>query len=369
MSRPGILPTVRTAFRPGRLDYLIFFVTSRCNARCRMCFNYRELEERKGRGDLDIEEIRKTASAMPAIFQLTISGGEPFMRDDLAEIVACFAGGEKVRQLTLSTNGLEPDKIETILSEILRRHPGLAVNLYVSLDAIGSKHDSIRGVDGAYDRAAETLRKIIKLKDSYHNLRPGVTSVMSSFNLDDIFPLLEYLEKSLASERIEVMLARGCTREPSAIDVPIEIFEKAHERLARRGRANAGSLYERFLCEMSIRKREVQIETVKREKMIVPCVAGRKMAVIEADGTVRPCEILHTLYPEKDFTLGSLRERDYGLCGILESEKARDVADFIRRTRCRCTFECAIIASLAFQPRQWLLPGYRALKGLMANTQ
>jgi MoaA/NifB/PqqE/SkfB family radical SAM enzyme len=226
---------------------------------------------------------------------------------------------------------------------------------------VGAAHDAIRGVEGAYDRAVETYRRVQSLKGRYSNFRLGVTAVLSSFNLDEIFPLLEKLEKDFVLDRREVMLARGQTREPSAKDVPLERFEKVHEWLNEHNRGLDSSFTGRFLYQLSRRKREIEVRTAREDRLILPCVAGRKMAVLDADGTVRPCEILHTLYPDRDLTLGALRSADYDLPGILNTDKARNVVEFIRRTRCYCTFECAILAGLVFQPRQWLRLGLRTI--------
>jgi len=364
MSRSLILRTAASALRTHRLDYLIFFVTSRCNARCRMCFNYRVLDKYNGRDDLSLEEIEKIADRIPRLLQLTLSGGEPFLRDDLFEIVGAFARKSQLGQLTLTTNGLAPDRVEALFSKIVKNFPELSINFDISLDAVGAAHDAIRGVDGAYDRAVETWRRVQSLKGRYRNFRLGVTAVLSSFNLDEIFPLLEKLDSEFVLDRCEVMLARGQTREPSAVDVPLERFEKVHEWLNEHNHDLAHSLTGRFLYQLSRRKREIEIQTAKEDRMILPCVAGTKMAVLDADGTVRPCEIIHTLYPDKDLTLGALRSADYDLPGIMNSEKARNVGDFIRRTQCYCTFECAILAGLVFQPRQWPRLGVRALGGV-----
>jgi molybdenum cofactor biosynthesis enzyme MoaA len=128
MSRSFLVRTAASALSTQRLDYLIFFVTSRCNARCRMCFNYRVLEERKGRDDLSLEEIKKIADKIPGLLQLTLSGGEPFLRDDLFEIVDAFAGKGGLGQLTLTTNGLAPERVEALFSEIVKNFPELRIN-------------------------------------------------------------------------------------------------------------------------------------------------------------------------------------------------------------------------------------------------
>src|SRR5690348_13761322 len=76
------------AFRPERrLKLVIFFVTSVCNAKCRTCFYWEELNQR---GDLTWGEIQKLSRTMPPFTDLWLSGGEPMLRRELADILHLF---------------------------------------------------------------------------------------------------------------------------------------------------------------------------------------------------------------------------------------------------------------------------------------
>ena len=360
--------TALGAFAPRTPQYLILFVTSRCNARCRMCFNWRALDERKGRDDLRIEEIRAIARSLPGLIQLTLSGGEPFLRDDLVEIVEAFCTYSHVRQLTLPTNAILTDRIAETVPAILRRFPGLNVGLDLSIDAIGEDHDAIRAAPGAYAQVLETYRRAREWRTKYPNLRLGMCAVLSTFNQDTIIALMDHMEREFQFDRREVLLARGSTREPAAAQVPIGVFEKAHEWIREHDRSLSRSLYNRVNYQLALMMRETLIRVVKEDRMIVPCLAGSKMIVIDADGTVRPCEILHVLYPDgrperglDDFVLGRVRDHGGDVQRIIHSEKAGKVTRFIRESRCYCTFECALFNNLVFNPRHWLELGMRVL--------
>ncbi len=352
--------TALGAFRPRHVQYLIFFVTSRCNARCRMCFNWRALDESKGEGDLGLEEIRAVSRSLPGLIHLTLSGGEPFLRDDLVEIVETFHQHGGIKQLTIPTNGILSEKISEIFPDLLRRFPDLSINLDLSIDATGQEHDEIRGVPGAYERAVETYKRAREWKTRHPRLRLGVSAVMSSFNQDKIIDLLDHLDREFGLDRREVMLARGSTREPAASRVSIDTYERAHGWIKDHDRGIGSGFFSRFNCQLAVMMREALIRTVREDRMIVPCLAGSKMAIIEAGGTVRPCEMLHVLYPgglpEKgleDFVLGRAHDVDYDIARIIKSEKAERVRRFIRDSRCYCTFECALMNNLVFNPRYW----------------
>ena len=72
---------------PKRLKLVIFFVTSVCNAKCRTCFYWEELNQR---GDLTWDEIQTLSRTMPRFTDLWLSGGEPMLRKELTDIVHLF---------------------------------------------------------------------------------------------------------------------------------------------------------------------------------------------------------------------------------------------------------------------------------------
>ena len=349
MSRlPLYLATAAATFRPAWPHYLVLFVTSRCNARCRMCFNWQALEK-GGADDLTLDELRQIASHWPGLIQLTLSGGEPFLRDDLVEVVAAFVERSGARQLTIPTNGILTERIATAAAEILKRFPALPFNLYLSIDALGEEHDRIRQAPGAYAAAKETFVRLLELRSRHPRLRLGVTTVQMAENQDRLLEILPHLQREFPCERYQVELARGNTREPKAGAVDLARYAEAAGWL----RANTpAGLQARLAAKM----RETLIRTVREGRQVIPCLAGRQMAVVEADGTVRPCEILHTLElhdPPAKLALGNLRQADYRIEEILRSPQAHQVQEFIAQRRCHCSYECALYASLVFSPGQW----------------
>lgn len=348
MSRLGLyLATAAASLRPSWPHYLVLFVTSRCNARCRMCFNWQALEK-SGADDLSLDEFRQIASNWPGLIQLTLSGGEPFLRDDLVDIVAAFVERSGVRQITIPTNGILTERIVAAAEAILQRFPALPFNLYLSIDAIGEEHDRIRQVPGAYAAAKETFARLLDLRSRHPRLRLGITAVQMAENQERLLEILAQVQREFPCERYQVELARGNTREPKAGVVDLARYAEAARWLS--DHAPAG-LQNRLAAKM----RETLIRTAREKRQVIPCLAGRQMAVVEADGTVRPCEILHTLRPQglPEPALGNLREAGYRIGEILNSPQARRVQEFIAQGHCHCTYECGLFASLVFSPRQW----------------
>jgi organic radical activating enzyme len=106
--------------RKKKLGTVIFFVTSICNAKCRTCFYWEELNQR---GDMTWDEIRKLAFSMPAFSDLWLSGGEPMLRRELTDIIHLFHTHNGVRWVNLPTNGLLPERTAEWTARISEENP------------------------------------------------------------------------------------------------------------------------------------------------------------------------------------------------------------------------------------------------------
>ena len=79
-------------FRPLQLEGLFLFVTSTCNSLCRTCFYWEELNQ--GR-DLSFDQLARVSQTAPKFHKLWISGGEPFLRKELADVAFSVKAGER----------------------------------------------------------------------------------------------------------------------------------------------------------------------------------------------------------------------------------------------------------------------------------
>ena len=123
---------------------LIFFVTSRCNLRCSHCFYWQEINKSFDE-ELSIDEIQKISRSFSHPLYLSLTGGEPFLRKDLFEIIRVFHAGCGTREVGIATNGtLREATIQTVLS-VLEKRLLENLSIQVSLDGLEATHDSIRG--------------------------------------------------------------------------------------------------------------------------------------------------------------------------------------------------------------------------------
>src|SRR5919202_7014856 len=113
---------LRSTGRERRLGTVIFFVTSRCNAKCETCFYHEELNRP---GDMTFDEIARVSATMPAITDLWLSGGEPTLRHDASEIIRLFVENNGVRRVVVPTNGLLKGRTFEIVERALGAHTEL----------------------------------------------------------------------------------------------------------------------------------------------------------------------------------------------------------------------------------------------------
>ncbi|MFH0805940.1 MAG: radical SAM protein [Patescibacteria group bacterium] len=146
---------------------IILAVTYKCNSRCRFCNIWQNKE------DFSCQSInyKKLPHNLETV---NISGGEPFLRDDLLEIVKIISRQSPKAKITISTNGFLPSKIKETMQRItkFKKNIGLAV----SLDGFGKVHEELRRFPGGYCLVIETIRLLKEL---------GIRDLKIAFTLGD----------------------------------------------------------------------------------------------------------------------------------------------------------------------------------------
>jgi len=350
--------------QPRMPSYLVYFVTAKCNAKCEMCFYWRETEAAAKIIELTPEETRKIAEHLPPLIQLTLSGGEPFMREDLFELVRPIIEKTRPPFLSIPSNGTMTERIADTVQRLATSFPQMRLNVELSVEGIGEEHDRALSRLGAFESLRKTWGELKKIQPGLPNLRLGVLTVLSGLNQDTILGTLQYIKRELKPDRLEVLFARGEPRNPDAARVSIDKFRKVSAWLEKEMPLPAAFM-DRLRRELGREKRDLIISTVSQDRLVTPCLAGKKLVVIEPDGMVRPCEVLTIQesqisdlrsQPDKisGYWLGSLREAGYDLRKIMASEQAGEILDFIDRSSCHCSYECAALAGLVFSPGSML---------------
>ena len=130
-------------FLSPRLFQLIYHITYACNTNCPFCIHRSYLNARK-HDELTLEELDKITSNLPKFPWLMLTGGEPFLRRDLDQIVAIFYKRCKIYHVTLTSNGMYPGRADKFVDKLFKQHPKLTLNLGISIDSVREEHDKIR---------------------------------------------------------------------------------------------------------------------------------------------------------------------------------------------------------------------------------
>jgi MoaA/NifB/PqqE/SkfB family radical SAM enzyme len=142
----------------------IVAVTLRCNARCVMC----DIWKQRSAGEIQPREYLKLPASLR---EINLSGGEPFLRQDLPEVMAAIRQACPQARLVISTNGFLVDRMQQMAPQLLRLGSALAIR--VSIDGLRETHDRLRGVPGGF---AHALRGLQGLKEAgVQDLGVGMT--------------------------------------------------------------------------------------------------------------------------------------------------------------------------------------------------
>lgn len=140
----------------GKGPVVVWNCTKTCNLRCKHC--YSNSDGKKYHGELTTEEAKKMIDELGQFHVpvLLLSGGEPFMREDLLELIQ-YSQKYHIRT-TISTNGTLIDKKTANL--LNKKQVGY---VGISIDGIGEKHDSFRGIKGSFDKSIEGIRNCLEI--------------------------------------------------------------------------------------------------------------------------------------------------------------------------------------------------------------
>lgn len=327
--------------------HLIFHVTSRCNAHCGMCFAWQRLNKDR---DLSLVEIEKVARELPNLLFLDLSGGEPFLRNDLAEILTIFEKYSPGVYVNLPTNGLLAAKIEEETRRILAK-TSLPLSLNLSLDGLEKTHDRIRGVKGSFVKLQLTFKKLAEVKKNDPRLSLKVVTVVSNQNFEELERLVSFVENEMVGVDFHALtFIRGQPADknfalPSLkeIDKKRELFFDTWDyygytkSLGKLGSKTA-NIAHRYLFDLYLR-------TLRERKMAFPCLAGQSQAVVYANGDLAFCELLPPI--------GNLRKVNFDFQKLWWSKKAERQRQRISQNKCFCTHGCVWTDNLFFNPRTY----------------
>jgi len=356
---PSILsykPARKGLIKAPRPINLTFSVTNMCQSRCRTCGIWRLYKDNPGRirDELTLNEIEKVFASMGRVYFFNISGGEPFLRRDLPQIVAAACKYLKPTVIHTPTNALAPELIEERVVEMLDfiRSTGRVIPFTIkpSLDGVGEVHDDIRGVKGNFEKVLDTVSRLKRLQEEYPNLEVGLGTIISKFNLGRIAETARFVRRlgvdsyisEIAEERTELFNI-GDPITPTAGEYEKAIDEFNSELIA--GRIEGKKVSATTLAFRQVYYRYA-IRILKEKRQVLPCYAGIANVHISPYGDIWPCCVLGY---EK--SMGNLRDSGYDFMRIWRSPEANGVRAFIAEGRCCCPLANQAYSNILCDPR------------------
>lgn len=303
-------------------------VTYRCNAKCTMCNRYKEPS--KPEDEISLDVIKK----LPPMYFTNITGGEPFIREDLKDIVRELY--KKSDRIVISTNGFFTERI----IELAKEFPQIGIRL--SIEGLEKTNNEIRGLENGYQRGYQTLKKLrdMGMKDV------GFGMTVQDKNAEELVPLYDIademgLEFATASLHNSFYFVETQNKIYDCNMVG-KNFEKLINKLLR---SNSPKKWFRAYFNHGL------INYIYGQKRLLPCDMSFDTFFIDPYGDVMPCN-----GTEHKEVMGNLNTHTWE-----EVWNSTDAENVREKVRC-CNRNCWMIGSVSpamhkyiWKPTWWVL--------------
>lgn len=303
-------------------------VTYRCNAKCTMCNRYKVPS--KPEEEISIETIKK----LPEMYFTNITGGEPFIRDDLKDIVRELL--KKSDRIVISTNGFFTDRIVELCKEFPQ------VGIRISIEGLEKTNNEIRGLDDGFNRGYTTLKKLVEMgmKDV------GFGMTVQDRNAADLVPLYN-ISDELGMEFATASLHNSFyfVESNNIIKDRLTVAQNFEDLVNRLLDSNSPKKWFRAYFNHGL------INYIFSQKRLLPCDMSFDTFFIDPYGDVMPCN-----GTKEKQVMGNLNRQSWE--ELWNSEQAEKVRSFVRN----CDRNCWMIGSVSpamhkyiYKPAAWVI--------------
>ena len=288
-------------------------VTYRCNAKCTMCNRYKVPS--KPEEEISLETIRK----LPEMYFTNITGGEPFMREDLKDVVRELY--KKSDRIVISTNGFYTDRIVDLCKEFPQ------IGIRISIEGLEQTNNEIRGLDDGFNRGYTTLKTLVDMgmKDVGFGMTvqdKNAPDLVSLYNISDELGM-EFATASLHNSFYFV-------ESNNIIHDRLMVAQNFEDLINRLLESNSPKKWFRAYFNHGL------INYIFSQKRLLPCDMSFDTFFIDPFGDVMPCNGTK----EKE-VMGNLKEQSWD--ELWNSEAAETVR---KKVRC-CDRNCWMIGSVS----------------------
>lgn len=296
--------------------------TFRCNSKCQMCYIWKNPTDPK-------EEVSvETLSRLPGGFDnLNVSGGEPTLRTDLAELVDVLY--PKARVMEISSNGLHPER----LVPILRKYPDIKVRF--SLEGDEFTNNAIRGEKNGYATKMEGLKRLQEAggKDL------GFAFVIQDENAPQLLQVYEM------AQRMGVELATSTLhnawqfyKNDNYFYDRLKVAKQVEGLVTAMLKTNRVKNWFRAYLNLGL------IEKILGHDRLIPCTAGTDFAFIDPWSDVWACNV------RSDLPMGNLAKQSW------DEIMGSDVAGKSRAKVAQCSQNCWMVTTARTAMRSTAIP-------------
>lgn len=255
-------------------------VTNKCNMKCKTCNIWRVYQSQPelAKKELKLADYEDFFKVHNHWNWVSFTGGEPFLREDLANIVSiALESCDGLHTISIPTNGY---LTETVISQVLKILSNAKLSslfISISLDGLKTIHDSLRGVNGSFKHAIDTFNKLCYIKDN--RLKVHLEYVISKYNQGELPKVIKGLSLT-ANDFILTVAQNAFFYHNECQDV-----KPAEDALK--------SDVEWFLYHFKVRSPDELVQWMFLRHVItgsrIPCFAGRNSFYVDPYGTVFPC--------------------------------------------------------------------------------
>lgn len=316
---------------PSPTDICII-TTYRCPMQCKMCDIWNNPTEKSK------EITPKEIEMLPKVKFINITGGEPFIREDLEDIVE--VAFRKSPRVVISTSGWFEDRI----IKLAKRFPKIGIR--ISLEGLSCKNDELRGRIGSFDKGLRTLLilKEMGIKDI------GFGCTVSNNNSEDMLSLYR-LSKSLGMEFATAAFHNSYYfhKNDNVISNKNEVCNNFEKLIEMQLKENHPKSWFRAFFNMGL------INYIEGNRRMLPCEAGIVNFFIDPYGEIYPCNGLEEKYWKQ--SMGNIRKVS-SFDEIWQSAQA----DEVRRKVIECPKNCWMVGTASpvmkkyiRHPLQWVI--------------
>ncbi|MBU0547650.1 MAG: glycosyltransferase [Candidatus Omnitrophica bacterium] len=312
---------------PVRPEFIILDITHRCNLKCNIC----EIRKDKPAGEYTLEEIENLIKEAIdwGVKEFVLSGGEPFVREDIFEILDFVK--ERGYRIGVLTNGIMLN--EDFIDKLLPYFIAGSLSLSISLDALSPGiHDEIRGARGSHEKTLNGLKILSCLKKKHPNINFNTISIILNENLEELFGLAVFLRSlNVNSIQFQPLLSNNLVMKERSGSVKywiprerLDVLDAAIDKLIEFKRSNY-QLVRNSENNLSLSKKYFRGYLAQGD---VKCLYAVKTILVANNGDVTTCFESY----------GNIRTAS--LKKIFGSEKSKQARKKVAECRNPCLLPC-----------------------------